>query len=311
MMTRFKAILVFVAILAFSVSVSAQTVFYAGHAGGGGGEANPGAFSSVDLTNGQVSIIGVANVSGGGVAGLASDGITIYAALAVGGAAQLVTINPVTGTVASTIGDVILSGGGVCAIGDLAMGNGILYGMTSNGSNHVCDGLSGGLIVTIDTTTAVATAVGRPFGTSNIQGGLAVDGSGDLWLSPGWNHPDPGNLYILNKTTGQIDSTLALSGDFPNDEGANGLVWNPDNGLLYASFEQDAPGNTSLWAINSLTGVSQLITNSTAQLHDIVAFGPGVPPSPALPVPALDRFGFAILILLALSAGLFGLRRFM
>jgi hypothetical protein len=308
MMTKqLKVILVFFATLACSISVSAQTAFYAGHAGSGGGESNPGAFSSVDLTNGQVSIIGVANVSGGGVAGLASDGITIYAALAVSGAAQLVTIDPVTGLVASTIGDVVLSGGGACAIGDLAMGNGILYGMTSNGTNHVCDGLSGGLIVTIDTTTAVATAVGRPFGSDNIQGGLAVDGAGNLWLSPGWNHPDIGNLYILDKATGLIDSTLALSGEFPNNDGANGLVWNPDNGLLYASFEQDAPGNTSLWAINPLTGVSQLITDSTAQLHDIVAFGTGIAHSP---VPALDRFGLAILILLSLSLGFVTLRRF-
>ncbi len=308
MMKQLKVILVFVSTLAFSIAVSAQTVFYAGHAGSGGDESNPGAFSRVDLTTGQVSIIGVANISGGGVAGLASDGFTIYAALAVDGAAQLVTINPVTGQVANTIGDVILSGGGACAIGDLAMGNGILYGMTANGRSHVCDGLSGGLIVTIDTTTAVATAVGRPFGESNIQGGLAVDGAGNLWLSPGWNHPDIGNLYILDKATGLIDSTLALSGEFPNEDGANGLVWNPDNGLLYASFEQDAPGNTSLWAINPQTGVSQLITDSTAQLHDIVAFGTAVAQQP---VPALDRFGLTILTLLSLSIGIVTLRRFM
>lgn len=287
----------------------AQATFYGGHAGQGGGEANPGAFSTIDLTTGQATVIGVANNTGGGVAGLAFDGTTIFAALAVNGAAQLVTIDTDSGTVDSTIGDVILDGGGPCAIGDLAMGgDGILYGMTANGRSHVCDGQSGGLLVTINTQTGAATAVGRPYGSDNRQGGLAVDGDGNLWFSPGWNHPAPGSIHILDTTDGQILSTLNLSGDFPQDEGANGLAWNPEDGLLYASFEQRAPGNTSLWSIDPASGASVLITDSTAQLHDMVSAATIRPPVSIQPMPVPINSTWLI-ALLATLLGFLGLQR--
>lgn len=302
-------LLALVGLVALALPAFSQSTFYAGHAGNGNGESNPGAFSAFTPATGAVAVIGTANASGGGVAGLASNGSTIYAALAQSGAATLVTINPLTGTVASTIGPVTL-GGNACAIGDLAMGaSGILYGITANGSNHVCDGNSAGTIVEISTTTGVATALGRPmqdlFSSSNVNGGLAVDGAGNLWLSPGWNHPDPGNLYTLNLGTGLVDTTLALSGTFPNDEGANGLMWNPDDGLLYASFEQDAPGNTSVWQINPTTGASVLVTNSTAQVHDMVAVSgtPGAGGVTEIPVLPLWMMG-----LMTAALGFIGLR---
>jgi len=276
---------------------------YAGHAGSGSGDPNPGAFSLVDTDTGQVTIIGTANASGG-VAGLASNGSVIYAALAVSGAAVLATIDPATGNVDQTIGPITLSGGGPCAIGDLAMGaSGVLYGFTSNGNGHVCDGHNAGTLVTINTTTAVATALARPmevlYGATNVNGGLAVDGSGQLWLSPGWNHPDLGKFFRLNTTTGLVEATLILSGEFPNIGGANGLGWNPTDGLLYASFESTG-ASTNLWAVNPTTGTSQLVADNGYNLHDLVSTNATLP-SRSAPVLHFGTLGILAGLLAALG----------
>lgn len=289
---------------------------YAGHAGNSGGSSlggAPGAFSSVDPATGQVTVIGTANVSGGGVAGLASDGGEIYAALAIQGASTLVTIDPATGTVDRTIGPITLDGGGTCAIGDLAMGaSRVLYGFTSNGQNHFCDGNQAGTLVRINKTTAVATAVGRPmealYGPSadNVNGGLAVDGAGRLWLSPGWSHPDLGKFFVLDTTTGLVADTRDLSGVYPDDDGANGLAWNPSDGQLYASFEafgSDTADPRSLWRINRSTGSSQLVADTGFRLHDLVFLGA------VSSAPVLGMGSFVLLALFMTLLGIYTLQR--
>jgi len=311
-----RSVLVLGLILCAPLAVAGQVRMYAGHAGNAGGNSpgsSPGAFSSVDPATGQVTVIGTPNGGGGGVAGLASDGKEIYAALAIQGAATLVTINPITGTIDRTIGPITMAGGGLCAIGDLAMGaNRVLFGFTSNGQNHLCDGNSAGTVVTIDTATAVATAIGRPmeaaYGSNaeNVNGGLAVDGTGRLWLSPGWNHPEPGKFFVLDKTTGLIADTLDLSGVYPDFDGANGLAWNPMDGQLYASFEMygsDPADPRSLWRINPSTGVSQLVADTGFRLHDLVFVGT------VSSAPVLGMGSFVLLTLLMTVLGVYTLKR--
>lgn len=311
-----RSVLVLGLILCAPLAAAGQVRMYAGHAGNSGGNApggSPGAFSSVDPATGQVTVIGTPDVGGGGVAGLASDGKEIYAALTIQGAATLVTIDPATGTIDRTIGPVTLAGGGVCSIGDLAMGaNRVLYGFTSVGKGHACDGKAAGTLVTIDTTTAVATAIGRPmeaaYGSNgdNVNGGLAVDGAGRLWLSPGWSHPEPGKFFVLNKTTGLITDTLDLSGVYPDVNGANGLAWNPMDRQLYASFEMfgsDPADQRSLWRINPSTGASQLVADTGFRLHDLVFVGT------VSSAPVLGMGSFVLLAVLMTVLGIYVLRR--
>lgn len=190
--------------------------------------------------------------------------------------------------------------------------SGVLYGFTSNGNNHECDGENAGTVVTINRTTAVATALGRPmeaaYGATNVNGGLAVDGAGRLWLSPGWNHPDLGKFFELDPTTGLVVDTLVLTGTFPDDDGTNGLAWNPNDGRLYASFEafaSDPVDQRSLWAIDPSTGASQLIADTGYHLHDLV-FANLVPSAGA---PVLGLGSFILLTVLMVALGVHTLQR--
>ena len=313
MMTR-SPIYIFVILVLVSPAMvrsdASNSAAFAAHADGN--------FSQVDLSDGSYTVLGQVTTRGG-VSGIATDGETLYATLG-GGPAELVTLDPATGNILTTVGTVTLDGGGGCSIGDIAMGaNNILYGITANSRGHVCEGpdennVSAGTILVIDTSTAVATALGRPvedqFGDGNVNGGLAVDGEGNLWLSPGWNHPDPGHFYVINTSTGLIESTLDLSGDLASrPDGPNGLMWNPEDGLLYASFIQ-FDLDTGLWSVDPATGESTLITDSAARFHDLVspqAISSSEPSSSApVNVPALP---FAGLFLLLGAVAVTGLRK--
>lgn len=299
-----------------SASAVGQSLFYAGLAGGGEGNPNPGAFATVTVPAGSVTIVGTTNPTGGGVSGLATDGSVIYASISGGGgAAQLVTVNPATGAIINNIGNIVLAGGGICSIGDLTMSSGgVLFGITANSQGHVCDGNSAGTIVTINTSTGEATPLGRPmevlYDATNVNGGLAFDGAGNLWLSPGWNHPDIGNIYRLSTTTGLVVQTLALSGTFPTGEGANGLAWNPDDGLLYASFEQDIATQNAIWTINPSTGVSALLVADTGYpLHDMLYAGAVTPPPPSPSATSIPIMPFGLLLLTGGVLALLGMQQ--
>ena len=303
-----------VLVAALSNSVTAQVL--AVHAGGNAAD-NSGALSSLNLETGDFTVLGEIS-NAGGVSGLATDGTVWYATLGGSRAGELVTLDPSDGAIVTTIGVVTLTGGGTCAIGDLAMGeDGTLYGITANATAHVCDGAQAGTILTIDTQTAAATVVGRPMesqygkGADNVNGGLAVDGDGNLWLSPGWNHPDPGNFYIIDTSTGLIESTLTLTGPLAGtSDGPNGLMWNPADGLLYASWVPYTADSKSLWSVDPTTGASLLITATADAFHDLAAPPLPEPPPPvnppSLPVPALP---IQSLLLLGGLLGLFGLRK--
>ena len=218
-------------------------------------------------------------------------------------------IDPSIGAVIETIGTVTVDGK-PCSIGDLAMASsGPLFAITANAVGHVCDGddendINAGTILTINPSTGAATVLGRPmedlYSDVNVNGGLAVDGSGNLWLLPGWNHPDPGKIFTLNTSTGLVDSVLTLTGDTLNQ--ANGLAWNPQDGMLYASWDQQS-SSQSFWRINPTTGETTLINAETGHnLHDLVFVS-----APTVPVPTVP---FGGLVLLVALLGWFGLRKF-
>ena len=218
-------------------------------------------------------------------------------------------IDPSIGAVIETIGTVTVDGK-PCSIGDLAMASsGPLFAITANAVGHVCDGddendINAGTILTINPSTGAATVLGRPmedlYSADNVNGGLAVDGSGNLWLISGWNHPDPGKIFTLNTSTGLVDSVLTLTGDTLNQ--ANGLAWNPQDGMLYAGWDQQS-SSQSFWRINPTTGETTLINAETGHnLHDLVFVS-----APTVPVPTVP---FGGLVLLVALLGWFGLRKF-
>ena len=111
---------------------------------------------TINQTNGSGTVVGtpVANVGLPGVA-FHPDGRLFASTVTSGNPSTLIQINPNTGGLIATIGT-INDNGTPLSIGDLSFqpGTGVLYGITSNTFS------AGGLLYTINLTTAAATLVG-------------------------------------------------------------------------------------------------------------------------------------------------------
>ena len=134
----------------------------------GNGALNRGALVRINQTNGSGTVVGTP-VAGVGLPGLAfhPDGRLFGSTVTSGNPSSLIQINPDTGALIATIGT-INDNGTPLSIGDLSFqpGTGVLYGITSNSFS------SGGLLYTINLSTAAATFIGDT-GTG-ANGGLLL-----------------------------------------------------------------------------------------------------------------------------------------
>ncbi len=300
MATFFAAVLLSPAVLA----QPAQGFLLGVHGGAGGGGGDPGAVSIVDASTAALTILDTPAGVGKGLGGIAvSASGVVYVAVAGGGNGQLITVDPNTGALLSTIGNFteVESGEG-CLIGDLAMHpNGTLYGITANGDGPDCGAADdGGYLVTINTSTAAVTIIGRDSSLNNDQGGLAITSDGTIYYKLGWSGRENNELYILNPATAAFQSTIILDDTFS----ILGLGAAPD-GTLYGSFWQD--NDEALWVIDPNTGNTTRIgttvaANSTSAFVQDVAWYGGAGAT-ATPVPTMSMYGFMLTTLGLLLVG--------
>ena len=214
---------------------------------------NPGAIVKVDQTTGAGTVVGDP-APPGGLSGLVFGGGTLFATTA-GSSSTLITVDPNTGALISTVGGVA-DGATHIAIGDLAWDplTGVLYGVESNGDGRG----HGGDLYTINTSTGAATFVGDTGAGAN--GGLAFAPDGTLYQAAYNNHGDFFSLNTLDKTNASRISTVALSNYF------DGLGIRDDRTIFAA------PGGSSdaVYTINPITGAATFIgSTGTGGLSDI------------------------------------------
>jgi hypothetical protein len=248
-------------------NVQAETIY--GISGGEGrddmGYSNPGSYMIVDQTTAAATILGTP-YGGIGLSGLATNSAgRMFAVTSVtnpDNTSHLIEIDSLTGTMIKDIGPMYDANGNGCAIGDLSFqpGTDVLFGIAGNQSSvgTRCGvqggGSSGGYLLTINTTTAQYTIIGRDPSLGNCNGGLAFAPNGTLYFTPCWNNT--GNIHTLNPTNGNILTSQALqSGDC-----YMGLGVRPSDGKIFGSYRYKS-SDTGIYTINPTTGAEMLVGN--------------------------------------------------
>ena len=277
-----KLILPFVFCLAaslFATTPAQADILYGGV--GNGSAVNPGALLSINQTNGVGTFIGDP-ITPGGLTGLTFVGGALYGST-IGGfgtTSNLVTIDPNTGALLSTVGPITIVGGGAISIGDLATNplTGALYGVRSNTDQ----GGGGGFLYTIDPTTGVATFLGDT--NAGAGGGIAFTSDGRLFQTSYDAQLTQLSLNQLDPTNASRISTVFLSQYF------DGLAIRSD-GVFFATGGGSA--DDGIYNINPTTGVATLIGNTGVGSPSDLAF---LVPEPAS-ITLLIAGGAGILVL--------------
>lgn len=167
----------------------------------------------------------------------------LYGTTAAGAFGQLVTINPATGAVVSTVGPTNDSLGNNYGLTGLAYNpvNGLLYGSSANatvyGANQVRK------LVTVNPATGAVTPIG-PFNAGTItMSDIAFTSTGQLF---GIGTRPGADLYRIDITTGQA----TLVGATTAGTVGGGLAVHPTTGLAYGS-----PDSTHFGTYDLTTGV--------------------------------------------------------
>jgi hypothetical protein len=259
----------------------------------------------------------------------------LYAADGGGGnPSKLYTLNPATGAVSTTIGDIGFAVTGL-AIHPVT---GVMYGST--GRKSVASPNS---LITINKVTGAGTVVG-PYATGNNEtmADLTFTSDGTLY---GWLEPNTDSLYTINTATGAAtlvgDSGLSTfgsglaasssnvlfyagdgdSGDFDTisratglptkvatlsgstDRAISALAFNAAGTLFGSRLDEDSTRASDLVTINTTTGALTVLGPSVANLDAIVFDG-----VPAV-VPTLETKGLLALLVLLAAGGLWMARR--
>jgi len=248
------------------------------------------------------------------------------------GTSTLVELDPSTGSLAATIGDV----------GHLVNGmawdatTGTLYATTSTNDVTFPDGL-----ITINPATAAATTIGTGAGFGSVLL-PAVNSTGDLY---GWWDPSQDDLIIFDKVTG-VATRVGESGI---STATHGLAFDASDVLYLVNYDTEVytintttgaatsvgsissvahhgkfdPTTGLYWGINTegsggprnlvvanLTTFTVVNTLPTVDgLHTLV-WAEGTFVAPNAPVPAVSPWGAGLMALLVLVCGALVLRRF-
>jgi len=303
--------------LFFPNHVQAQVTMAGVSGGSGGGLSNPGRFMTVNQTTGAVTLLGTP-YQGCGISGVATNSSgRMYAVTSVhdstscpnnpDGTSHLIEINPSTGAMISDIGPLLDTSGNGCAIGDLSFqpGTGILFGLAANnsdvGTRCGVGGSTGGYLLTIDTTNARYTILGRDPGLTNDNGGIAFSPNGSLYFTPCWDHP--GFIHTLDTANGHILTSQVLnSGDC-----YMGLAVRPSDGAIFGSYRYES-NDTSIYTINPATGAETLVGNpGNIMVADLTFTGQA---AVSKQVPTLNEWGMIIFMLLSGAGSIYYLRRY-
>lgn len=266
-----------------------------------------GGFMVIDQTTGAGATLGIP-MGGLGITGVATDSLgRVFASTGSADIApdgpRLIQINPATGALIADVGRLQTLAGNDCYIGDLSFqpGTDVLFGVAGNqGSGLRCDQSvsPGGFLVTVNTSTARVTVVGRDPTLGNANGGLAFAPSGTLYFTPCWSNP--GSILTLNPATAAIISTVALQG------GAcfMGLAVRPSDGTIFSSSDQENNVN-GIFIINPVTGTwIQLGSASGYFVHDLTFASPV-----SASIPTLSEWALVGLAMLVALIGLARVRR--
>jgi len=173
-------------------------------------------------------------------------------------------LNPNTGAVINTIGQITLTGVGDVKISDLANqpGTDILFGVTSAGDVN----FDSGTIVTIDKTNAQITSVIGSLGIFGDVTPIAFAPDGTFYSSCGNCGP---NLLVVDPTNANILSTIPL---LPNPgNGLDSLAVRSD-GTVFGDGRGNGFAPLTLYSINPVTGQTTAIGNGLRELGDIDFF---------------------------------------
>ncbi len=268
----------FAASLLLAANESMALTMYGGV--GRGSAVNPGALLIVNQNTGEGTLIGNPITPPGGLTGIAFDstgalyGSTIFGS---GTTSTLVQIDPDTGSLLSTIGNITVDGVPI-SIGDLAFqpDTDVLYGIRSNADDQLrADGTQrGGELYTIDMATGAATLVGDTDG--GAAGGLAFAPDGTLYQIA-WSENTAQaflSLNTVNPVNASRINTVAVGRFF------DGLGIRPSDGALFATEGGDRRSvELGIYIINPTDGSSSFVGNNDAGFTSDLDFRP---PEPAL-----------------------------
>ena len=228
---------------------------------GNGSDGTKGGLNLVDQTDGSLTLIGDP-VTPRGLSGVAIDSSgTVFGSVVGGGnPSNLVIIDPDNGNLLSTVGIITDLAGTQISIGDLAVqpGTDVLFGIGSNSAGNF-----GGLLYTIDTTTAQATFVGDT--GAGTAGGLGFAPDGTLYFIPLVSELqtlDPTNADVLTSTPSQDLDTydgLGVRGD----------------GIIFISQGKSAGSPYAIATVDPTNGVVNILGSNTDEVISDLDFIPG------------------------------------
>ncbi len=230
---------------------------------GNGSPTTPGGLLVIDQSTGQGTLIGDL-VTPGGLTGVAftSTGDLFASTIAGGGSTStLLRLAPGNGSLVALVGPITAgSGGPAISIGDLATqpGTNVLFAIRSNADG----GGGGGLLYTIDPSTAVATLVGNTQTGAGLGLGFAPDGT--LYKS---SFVGFSSLDTLDPATAQVIASVPISDNIPVD----GLAGRPGDGVLFATGSSSQPGE--IYTIDPVTGTATLVGATLAGTASDLDFG--------------------------------------
>jgi hypothetical protein len=275
MVMRAAVLLIFFTLL---MPAQAQETMLGSHGGGGSqGFGSPGSISVINQSNANTMTVGTPS-PGVGLAGVATNSAgRIFASTGVNKqnpdtGPRLIEINPTTGAMLKDIGRLRVATSENCFIGDLSFqpGTDVLYGVlaeNSDGGGCTWQGSTetGGVLVTVNTSNATVTIIGRDPSLGNSNGGLAFHPNGTLYFTPCWI--DDSRLITLNPANAAILSSRDM------DAGScyMGLAARPSDGTLFASYNWENGWDPYvLVTLNPANGNATLVGHTyTSVIHDL------------------------------------------